>query len=187
MVVGSNAGIGFHLARMKPRSLLTTWKDEEKCAYPSPHSDEDPLRLRSYRPGDWHRSSCYVVPIECIGDDSTGITSMSLDFRSFDSAEARSHHGLNVLVTNAGTLVCADTFYCPRFQVDYPSMVLLSIPMLPYLVKASSSASPSLLQVMFVREPAGRLLSPTPVVACTVRTGFYRLNLFRGLDGKRYA
>ncbi|KAI5990198.1 hypothetical protein EDD15DRAFT_2281693 [Pisolithus albus] len=149
MVVGSNAGIGFeafHLARMKPRSL------------PSPHSDEDPLRLRSYRPGDWHRSSCYVVPIECIGDDSAGITSMPLDFRSFDSAEARSHHGLDVLVrqergnARAGvhweTLPMtikprgADIFYCPRFQVNYLSMVLLSILMLPHLVKATSSASP---------------------------------------------
>ncbi|KAI6025277.1 hypothetical protein PISMIDRAFT_9521 [Pisolithus microcarpus 441] len=30
---------------------------------------------------------------------------MPLDFRSFDSAEARSHHGLNVLVANAGTFV----------------------------------------------------------------------------------
>lgn len=61
--------------------------------------------LRSYQPSDWHRSSCYVVLMECIGDDNTGITSMPLDFRSFDSAEARSHHGLNVLVANAGTFV----------------------------------------------------------------------------------
>ncbi|KAI5998594.1 short-chain dehydrogenase [Pisolithus albus] len=226
MVVGSNVGIGLeasvHLARMKPRSLFTTCRDEEKCE-----------RTRE-------------VLMERTGDDGTGITSMPLDLSSFDSvrafaatfsAEACSDRGLNVLVANAGTFVQeytrTDDNWEVMFQVNYLSMVLLSILMLPHLVKASSSESPSrlvvvssfghhfgvgklrnaarwesvletindskfcnsadrynvskLLQVMFVRELAARLPSPTPVVACTVQPGFCRSNLFRDLDGNWYA
>ncbi|KAI6025258.1 hypothetical protein BKA83DRAFT_687442 [Pisolithus microcarpus] len=42
-----------------------------------------------------------------------------------------------------------------------------------------------LLQVMFMREPAARLPSPTFVVECTI-PGFCRSNLFWELDGKWY-
>ncbi|KAI5990193.1 short-chain dehydrogenase [Pisolithus albus] len=226
MVVGSNVGIGLeasvHLARMKPRSLFTTCRNEEKCE-----------RARE-------------VLMERTGDDGTGITSMPLDLSSFDSvrafaatfsAEACSDRGLNVLVANAGTFVQeytrTDDNWEVMFQVNYLSMVLLSILVLPHLAKASSSESPSrlvvvssfghhfgvgklknaaqwesvletindskfcnsadrynvskLLQVMFVRELAARLPSPTTVVACTVQPGFCRSNLFRDLDGKWYA
>ncbi|KAI6165580.1 hypothetical protein EDD17DRAFT_1453720, partial [Pisolithus thermaeus] len=76
----------------------------------------------------------------------------------------------------------------PEIDSNYLSMILLSILMLPHPVKASSSESPSrLVVIMFVRELASRLPSPTPVVACTVQLGFCRSNLFRGLDGKWYA
>ncbi|KAI6094865.1 short-chain dehydrogenase [Pisolithus croceorrhizus] len=228
MVVGSNVGIGLeacvHLARMKPGSLFTTCRDEEKCE-----------RTRE-------------VLMERAGDDGSGITSMPLDLSSFDgvrafaatfTADARSDHGLNVLVANAGTLMQeytrTDDDLEATFQVNYLSMVLLSILMLPHLVKASSSESPSrlvvvssfghhfgvgnlknatqwksvleiindrefckcynadrynmtkLFQIMFVRELASRLPSPTPVVTCTVQPGFCRSNLFRGFDGKWYA
>ncbi|KAI6094871.1 NAD(P)-binding protein [Pisolithus croceorrhizus] len=226
MVVGSNVGIGLeasvHFARMKPRSLFTTCRDEEKCE-----------RTRE-------------VLMERAGDDGTGITSLLLDLSSFDSvrafaatftADARSDYGLNVLVANAGAFVQrytrTDDDWEVMFQVNYLSMVLLSILMLPHLVKVSNSESPSrlvvvssfghhfgvgklksaaqwkgvletindkefcngadrynvtkLLQVMFVRELASRLPSPTPVVACTVQPGFCRSNLFRDLDDKWYA
>ncbi|KAI6025269.1 short-chain dehydrogenase [Pisolithus microcarpus] len=226
MVVGSNVGIGLetsvHLARMKPRSLFTTCRDEEKCE-----------RTRE-------------VLMERTGDDGTGMTSMPLDLSSFDSvrafaatfsAEACSNHGLNVLVANAGTFVQeytrTDDDWEVMFQVNYLSMALLSILMLPHLVEASSSESPSrlvvvssfghhfgvgklknaaqwesvletindtkfcngadrynvskLLQVLFVRELAARLPSPSPVVACTVQPGFCRSNLFRDLNGTWYA
>ncbi|KAI6104655.1 hypothetical protein EDD16DRAFT_1637035 [Pisolithus croceorrhizus] len=52
--------------------------------------------------------------MERTGDDGAGITSMPLDLSSFDgvrafaakfTADARSDHGLNVLVANAGTLI----------------------------------------------------------------------------------
>ncbi|KAI6095377.1 NAD(P)-binding protein [Pisolithus sp. B1] len=222
-LVGSNVGIGLeasvHLARMKPRALLTTCRNEEKCE-----------RTRE-------------VLMERTGDDGAGITSLPLDLSSFDSvcafaamftADARLDHGLNVLIANAGTFVQEYTRtgddWEVMFQVNFLSMVLLSILMLPHLVKATSSESPSrlvvvssfghhfgvgklknagqwksvletindkeffnsgdrynmtkLFQIMFVRELAARLPSPTPVVACTVQPGFCRSNLFRGLDGR---
>ncbi|KAI6095373.1 short-chain dehydrogenase [Pisolithus sp. B1] len=211
-LVGSNVGIGLeasvHLARMKPRALFMTCRNEEKCE-----------RTRE-------------VLMERTGDDGAGITLLPLDLSSFDSvrafaatftADARSDHGLNVLVAKAGTFVQEYTRtgddWEVMFQVNYLSMVLLSILVLPHLVRATSSESPSRLvvvssfghfgvgklknagqwksvletmndkeffnrSIMFVRELAARLPSPTPVVACTVQPGFCRSNLFRDLDGK---
>ncbi|KAI6013442.1 hypothetical protein PISMIDRAFT_105437 [Pisolithus microcarpus 441] len=142
MVVGLNVGISLeasvHLAHMKPRSLFMTCRDEEKC------------------------ECVKVVLMERIGDDGTGITSMPLDLSSFDSvcafaatfsAEACLNHGLNVLITNAGMFMqeytrTDDNWEAMQFQVNYLSMVLLSILMLPHLVKASSSESPSCLVVV---------------------------------------
>ncbi|KAI6113394.1 NAD(P)-binding protein [Pisolithus thermaeus] len=141
MVVGSNVGIGLeasvHFARMKPRLLFTTCRDEEKC-------ERTP-----------------EVLMERTGDDGTGIIPMLLDLGSFDSvrafaatftAEACSDHGLDVLVANAGTSVQeytrTDDDWEVMFQVNYLSMVLLSILMLPHLVKASSSGSSSRLVVV---------------------------------------
>ncbi|KAI6100682.1 short-chain dehydrogenase [Pisolithus croceorrhizus] len=141
MVVGSNVGIGLeasvHLARMRPRLLFATCRDEEKCE-----------RTRE-------------VLMERAGNDGAGIIPMPLDLSSFDSvrafaatftAEARSDHGLDILVANAGTSVQeytrTDDDWEVMLQVNYLSMVLLSILMLPHLVEASSSESPSRLVVV---------------------------------------
>lgn len=203
--------------------LFPTCRDEEKCE-----------RTRE-------------VLMQRTGDDGSGITPFPLELSSFESvralaatfaAESRSNDdGLNVLIVNAGGFVrehikTSDGWEV-TLQVNYLSMVLLSILMLPHLVKASSPESPSrlvvvsslghyfggakfegaaqwesvletmndekfcrnsadrynvtkLLEVMFVRELAARLPTPTPVVACTVHPGFCRSNLFRDLDSKWY-
>ncbi|KAI5989654.1 short-chain dehydrogenase [Pisolithus orientalis] len=225
MVVGSNVGIGLeasvHLTRMKPKLLFPTCRDEEKCE-----------RTRE-------------VLMERTDDDGDGIIPLPLDLSSFDSvrafaatfaAQPCSDDGLNVLVANAGMFIREYTTTSDNWeitlQVNYLSTALLSILMLPHLVKASTPESPSrlvvvsslghyfgagrlknagqwesvlegindrnlcysgdrynvtkLLEVMFVRELAARLPTPTPVVACTVHPGFCLSNLFRDISGKWY-
>ncbi|KAI6034816.1 short-chain dehydrogenase [Pisolithus marmoratus] len=142
MVVGSNVGIGLeasvHLTRMRPRMLFPTCRDEEKCK-----------RTRE-------------VLMQRTGDDGAGITPLPLELGRFESVRAlaarfaaephSNDDGLNVLIVNAGGFVRehikTNDGWEVTLQVNYLSTVLLSILMLPHLVKASSPKSPSRLVVV---------------------------------------
>lgn len=136
VVVGANVGLGneaaVHLAQLKPKSLLITSRDEVKCE----RSKAD-VETRS---------------------GMTGIESWPLELSSFDSVrsfvdnfEAKGCTA-NVLIANAGisTMKYAKTpdGYETTFQVNYLSTALLSILMLPHLIKTGTSEHASRLVIV---------------------------------------
>ncbi|KAL4063549.1 hypothetical protein V8B97DRAFT_1520770 [Scleroderma yunnanense] len=146
MLTGSNVGIGLeaavHFARMRPRLVLATCRDEEKC--------------KRTREVILERTGLNKLP-----EDGAGVASLPLDLSTFDTvrefadrfaADALLDTQLNILVANAGVLVrnyarTRDNWEV-MLQVNYLSTALLSILMLPYLIKSSSSDSPSRLVVV---------------------------------------
>ncbi|KAL4062124.1 short-chain dehydrogenase [Scleroderma citrinum] len=138
MLTGTNVGIGLeaavHFAGMKPQLLLATCRDEEKCK--RTREDNYP-------------------------EDSTKVASWPLNLNTFDSvrefadrfaAEALAGAQLNILVANAGVYMQSYTKtrdgWELMLQVNYLSTALLSILMLPYLIKSSNVDSPSRLVVV---------------------------------------
>ncbi|KAG1870270.1 hypothetical protein DFJ58DRAFT_45026 [Suillus subalutaceus] len=136
VVVGANVGLGneaaVHLAQLKPKTLLITSRDEVKCEL-----SKTDVETRS---------------------GMTGIESWPLELSSFDSVrsfvdnfEAKGHTA-NVLIANAGlsTMKYAKTpdGYETTFQVNYLSTALLSILMLPHLIKTGTPEHASRLVVV---------------------------------------
>ncbi|KAL4073183.1 hypothetical protein V8B97DRAFT_1869162 [Scleroderma yunnanense] len=146
MLTGSNVGIGLeasvHFACMRPKLVLTTCRDEEKC--------------QRTREVILERAGLDNPP-----EDGTGVASWPLDLSTFDSvrefasrfaAEALVGAQLNVLIANAGVnmlhYIKTKDDWELMIQVNYLSTALLSILMLPYLIKSSSVESPSHLVVV---------------------------------------
>ncbi|KAG2055394.1 NAD(P)-binding protein [Suillus hirtellus] len=136
IVVGANVGLGHeaavHLAQLKPKSLLITGRDEVKC-----EKSKADVESRS---------------------GMTGIESWPLELCSFDSVrsfvdtfEAKGCTA-NVLIANAGisTLKYTKTpdGYESTFQVNYLSTALLSLLMLPHLIKAGTPERASRLVIV---------------------------------------
>ncbi|KAG1870212.1 short-chain dehydrogenase [Suillus subalutaceus] len=136
VVVGANVGLGneaaVHLAQLKPKSLLITSRDEVKC----------------------ERSKADVE----IRSGMTGIESWPLELCSFDSVRSFVDHFeakgciANVLIANAGISTMKYTKtpdgYETTFQVNYLSTALLSLLMLPHLVKAGTPEHASRLVIV---------------------------------------
>ncbi|KAG1762867.1 short-chain dehydrogenase [Suillus occidentalis] len=136
VVVGANVGLGneaaVHLAQLKPKSLLITSRDEVKC-----EQSKADVESRS---------------------GMTGIESWPLELSSFDSVrsfvdnfEAKGCTA-NVLIANAGisTTKYSKTAdgYETTFQVNYLSTALLSILMLPHLIKTGTPEHASRLVIV---------------------------------------
>ncbi|KIK33978.1 hypothetical protein CY34DRAFT_98729 [Suillus luteus UH-Slu-Lm8-n1] len=136
VVVGANVGLGneaaAQLAQLKPKSLLITSRDEVKCE----RSKAD-MESRS---------------------GMTGIESWPLELCSFDSVssfvdkfEAKGCTA-NVLIANAGisTLKYKKTpdGYEATLQVNYLSTALLSLLMLPHLIKTGTPEHASRLVIV---------------------------------------
>lgn len=136
VVVGANVGLGneaaAQLAQLKPKSLLITSRDEVKCE----RSKAD-MESRS---------------------GMTGIESWPLELCSFDSVssfvdnfEAKGRTA-NVLIANAGisTLKYKKTpdGYEATLQVNYLSTALLSLLMLPHLIKTGTPEHASRLVIV---------------------------------------
>ncbi|KAH7888216.1 short-chain dehydrogenase [Phlebopus sp. FC_14] len=145
MVVGSNVGLGFeasvHIAKMNPKLLLATSRDVVKCE----NTREAILqRIQSSEP---HTET---VP---------EVTSWPLDLSTFESVRAfadrfavEGNGRLDVLIANAGVFTSEYTRtqdgWEIMLQVNYLSAALLSILLLPYLVKSSDGESPSRLVIV---------------------------------------
>jgi len=137
VVVGANVGLGYeaavHLAQLKPKSLLITSRDQAKCE----QSKAD---------------------IETRSGMTSGIESWPLELSSFDSVcsfmndfEAKGCT-VDALIANAGvsTMTYAKTLdgYETTLQVNYLSTALLSILMLPHLIKTGTPESASRLLIV---------------------------------------
>jgi len=136
VVVGANIGLGYeaavHLAQLKPKSLLTTSRDEAKC-------DMSKADIES-RSG---MTDIESWPLELSSFDSV---------RSFvDNFEAKGRT-VDALIANAGvsTMKYARTSdgYETTLQVNYLSTALLSILMLPHLIKTGTPESASRLIIV---------------------------------------
>lgn len=147
MVVGTNVGIGLEasvrFAHLGAKFLLVTCRDEKKC--------DQTQKIIMQRTGLTKQPS----------GDACSLASWPLAFETFEnvsafvsrfSTEAPNEGQLNALVVNAGV-------FGPEYdktpdgweislQVNYLSMALLSILMLPYLIKSASLDSPSRLIVV---------------------------------------
>ncbi|KAI6029815.1 hypothetical protein BKA83DRAFT_4223497 [Pisolithus microcarpus] len=142
MVVGSNAGIGLEasvfLARQKPKLLVATSRDSTKCK-----TTREAILERTDS-GDGEGSAMETWPLEMSSFDSVRAIA--------DRLAVREDNQLNVLVANAGVLL--DAFDNTQdgweltLQVNYLSTALLSLLLLPYLVKSSTAGSPSRLVIM---------------------------------------
>ncbi|KAH7888900.1 short-chain dehydrogenase [Phlebopus sp. FC_14] len=136
VVVGSTVGLGFeaavHLAKLKPKTLLLTSRDDEKCK-----RTKDEVEQRS---------------------TFTGIESWPLELGSFDSvrkfADRVDAEGIsvNAFIANAGisTFKYGQTQdgWESTLQVNYLSTTLLSILMLPHLIKAATAEDASRLVIV---------------------------------------
>ncbi|KAG2118320.1 short-chain dehydrogenase [Suillus clintonianus] len=136
VVVGANVGLGneaaVHLAQLKPKSLLITSRDEVKC-----EQSKADVETRS---------------------GMTDIKSWPLELSSFDSVrsfvnkfEAKGCTA-NVLIANAGMSTTKYTKtpdgYETSLQVNYLSTTLLSILMLPHLIKTGTPEHASRLVIV---------------------------------------
>ncbi|KAL4068780.1 hypothetical protein V8B97DRAFT_814267 [Scleroderma yunnanense] len=154
MVVGSNVGLGLeasvHIACMKPKSLLVTCRDTDKCK---------------------RTQQVILERASADGEESQQVETCPLDLSKFDSVRAvadymaaKEDRQLNVVVANAAVLRqdYSSTLdgWNLTLQVNYISTVLLSILLLPYLAESSTPDSPS--RLVFVSSLAhyfgGRLL-----------------------------
>lgn len=136
VVVGANIGLGneaaAHLAQLKPKSLLITSRDQVKCE----RSKAD-LESRSGMTGieSWPLELCSLKSVCSFVDnfEANGCTA-------------------NVLIANAGisTFEYSKTpdGYESTFQVNYLSTALLSILMLPHLIKAGTPEHASRLVIV---------------------------------------
>ncbi|KAL4068771.1 hypothetical protein V8B97DRAFT_2104854 [Scleroderma yunnanense] len=156
MVVGSNAGLGLeasvHIACMKPKLLLVTCRDSDKLKFAID------LGQLSWS-GQYHDKG------------SQQVEACSLDLSKFDGVRAVADHmavkedrQLNIIIANAGVLL-RDYSSTPDgwdsslvglfLQLNTPLVgtVLLSILLLPFLVRSSTVDLPS--RIVFVSSDAG--------------------------------
>ncbi|KAG0700362.1 short-chain dehydrogenase [Suillus ampliporus] len=136
VVVGANVGLGneaaVRLAQLKPKGLMITSRDEAKCE----RSKAD-VETRS---------------------GMTDIESWPLELSSFDSVRSFVNRfeakgcTVDALIANAG--VATGTYaktpdgYETTLQVNYLSTALLSILMLPHLIKTGTPENPSRLVIV---------------------------------------
>ncbi|KAG2039719.1 hypothetical protein BDR03DRAFT_933037 [Suillus americanus] len=158
VIAGANVGLGLeasaHVANKRPSLLIATCRDTVKCE-----------RTLKTNLNSW--------PLELSSFDNV---------RSFvDRFDVEGPERLNVLVANAGTFRPVYTRtqddWEVMLQVNYLSIALLSILLLPHLLHSAT-----LLQVAFVRELAARLPSPTPLVIVAVDPGLCHSSLQRELE-----
>lgn len=131
VIVGANVGIGLeasaHVANKKPSLLIATCRDAMKC--------EQTLKILRER---------------CAGTQPTSLDSWTLELSSFDDVrsfvdrfDVEGPKCLNVLVANAGTFkpIYARTKddWEVMLQVNYLSLALLSILLLPHLLHSATS------------------------------------------------
>ncbi|KAG2074092.1 short-chain dehydrogenase [Suillus decipiens] len=131
VIVGANVGIGLeasaHVANKKPSLLIATCRDAVKC--------EQTLKILRER---------------CAGTQPTSLDSWTLELSSFDDVrsfvdrfDVEGPKCLNVLVANAGTFkpIYARTKddWEVMLQVNYLSLALLSILLLPHLLHSATS------------------------------------------------
>ncbi|OAX31784.1 short-chain dehydrogenase [Rhizopogon vinicolor AM-OR11-026] len=136
VVVGANVGLGneaaVHLAQLKPKSLLITTRDGVKC-----EQAKADIETRS---------------------GMTGIESWPLELTSFDSVRSFVNNfeakgcTVDALIANAGVLTRSyaktSDGYETTLQVNYLSTALLSILMLPHLIKTGTHESASRLVIV---------------------------------------
>ncbi|KAF8135051.1 hypothetical protein EV363DRAFT_1257008 [Boletus edulis] len=134
LVTGSNAGLGFeasvHLAKMRPKLLIATSRNQVKCELA-----RKSILERAVEPN----MELYTWPLE-LGSFQ--------NVRSFADRFAMEGNGtLNTLVANAGVYptdyIRTQDGWEIALQVNYLSTALLSILLLPYLINSSSPDSPS--------------------------------------------
>ncbi|KAG2135449.1 short-chain dehydrogenase [Suillus clintonianus] len=136
VVVGANVGLGneaaVYLAQLKPKSLLITSRDEVKC-----EQSKADVETRS---------------------GMTDIESWPLELSSFDSVRSFVNNfeakgcTANVVIANAGVSTTKYTKtldgYETSLQVNYLSTALLSILMLPHLIKTGTPEHASRLVIV---------------------------------------
>ncbi|KAG6373467.1 NAD(P)-binding protein [Boletus reticuloceps] len=213
LVTGSNVGLGFeasvHLAKMRPKLLIATSRNQVKCELA-----RKSILERAVEPN----MDLYTWPLE-LGSFQ--------NVRSFADRFAMEGNGtLNTLVANAGVFpndyIRTQDDWEIMLQVNYLSTALLSILLLPYLINSSSPDSPSrlvfvssfahyfapelkasdsrnsiletinqpnlatlaLLGIMFIRELASRLPESIPFVACAVNPGLCHSEITRSTFSK---
>lgn len=143
MVVGSNSGLGLDasvfLARQKLKLLIVTSRDSTKCK---------------------QTREAILERTDSGNNEGTAVEAWPLEMNSFDSVRAivdrlaaREDSQLNVLVANAGVLLDDNFSSTPdgwelTLQVNYLSTALLSLLLLPYLIKSSTADSPSRLAIV---------------------------------------
>ncbi|KAF9227183.1 NAD(P)-binding protein [Gyrodon lividus] len=136
VVTGSNVGLGFeaavHFAKLRPKKLLLTSRDETKCR----QTKEDIEQRYTFK----------------------DIESWPLELGSFDSVRKFADRieaegfAMNAFVANAGlsTMTYAKTQdgWETSLQVNYLSTALLSILMLPHLIKTTTVENASRLVIL---------------------------------------
>lgn len=135
LVTGANVGLGLeasvHVANKEPSLLIATCRDTVKC--------EQTVKILRER---------------CAGSQPASLDSWPLDLASFDNVRsfvdrfiAEGPERLNVLIANAGTFKPAYTRtqddWEVMLQVNYLSVALLSILLLPHLLRSATCDDPS--------------------------------------------
>ncbi|KAH0828016.1 short-chain dehydrogenase [Lanmaoa asiatica] len=215
VVTGANVGLGFeaavHIAKLRPKRLLLTTRDEAKGKQVKQDIEQQsPI------------NDIQAWPLELGSFDSVRNFTDRVELESFP---------VNALIANAAvsTMTYAKTQdgWETTLQVNYLSMALLSILMLPHLIKSTTPSNASrlvivsseahfmanklkgatswpsilgklndegyctaskryelskLLGVMFVRELASRLPNPTPVSVSAINPGFCHSRLTRSIE-----
>ncbi|OJA16309.1 hypothetical protein AZE42_03380 [Rhizopogon vesiculosus] len=135
VVAGANIGLGLeasiHFGSKKPDLLIATCRDAAKC-----------------------EQTLEVIRERCAETQPTSIDSWPLELSSFDSVrsfadrfDVEGPEHLDVLVANAGTFTLVYTQtqddWEIMLQVNYLSLALLSILLLPHLLRSTTCDDPS--------------------------------------------
>lgn len=135
IITGANVGLGLeasaHVANKKPSLLIATCRDTVKC-----------------------EQTVNILRERCAGTPPASLDSWPLDLSSFDNVRsfvdrfvAEGPERLNILVANAGTFrpVYTQTQddWEVMLQVNYLSIALLSILLLPHLLRSATCDDPS--------------------------------------------
>ncbi|EGO00484.1 hypothetical protein SERLA73DRAFT_181097 [Serpula lacrymans var. lacrymans S7.3] len=147
VLVGANVGLGFeaavHLARLKPAQLLLTCRNPDKCEV-----TKTLVEQRSRSDGVQQESPISLDNIESWPLELDSFESVKAFVAKFE-AESRSP---NVLVANAGVALNKYTKtqdgWETTLQVNHLSTALLSILMLPHLIRSSTETSQSRLVIV---------------------------------------
>ncbi|KAG2154436.1 uncharacterized protein EDB93DRAFT_1267952 [Suillus bovinus] len=141
VIAGANVGLGLeasvHVANKKPSLLIATCRDTMKC--------RQTLEITRV---------LLVLCKRCSGTQPASLDSWPLELSSFDNVrsfvdrfDAEGPERLNILVANAGTFKPVYTRtqddWEMMLQVNYLSMALLSILLLPLLLRSATCEDPS--------------------------------------------